>query len=75
MGFFLDRWLVDNWVGVPDVRALDDGSAEGGDRLLGLSDVKIYRIAVPTQSVDDVIVRIPQLMPGPGMLRCGCSAT
>jgi hypothetical protein len=39
-------------VGAPGIRALYDDGAEGGDRMLGLSDVKIYCVAVPPHSVD-----------------------
>jgi hypothetical protein len=40
-GFGLERWRVADGIGAPGVCALYYGSAEGGDRLLGLLDVKI----------------------------------
>jgi hypothetical protein len=58
-GFGLERCLVGDGVGAPGMRALYDGGAEGGDRLLVFSDVKIYRVTVPPNSVDDIIARIP----------------
>jgi hypothetical protein len=52
-------WFTAHWVGAPGLCALYDSGAEGGDRLLGLTDVGLYRIAVPAQAVDDVVIRGP----------------
>jgi hypothetical protein len=50
---FGEGWFATHWVGAPGVCALYDSGAGGGNRLLGLVDVKFYRVAVPAQSVDD----------------------